>query len=766
MTKFLPPVALIVLACAGCGPRQIDEGSGESKSKTAETNGELPKRPAPVSRDSIEGRWVMDFSTFSPDGQFMGYRPVGILDVARVKDPKPGESPYRATLVGEHVTPPVYRLLGSEITDTRARVLVQYDREFFDFDVERHGSEVRGTAQYEGRPHPARFYPSDEPATDKLLVAVVHKNVDQYRQAMSEQMNQQGPKELLEFVRAHPKSPLAFLALQAASPVVPPNITTNPKPARSELTAHLELMDRVAPYWGERAHLAVRVDFAKRLFGARLAPEIALRSLNRHDADGKPLPWSESYRPFADEYREVLEFELNFTAVQNAKDVAERDAAAARLEKRIAKKYPFHPYALYVLGEAARKSGRTDDALRQYARLVSLPGVADVLERDLQHRRQPAVDVRKTLQELWQERHKSQDGLEPFLAEVYDEAIRRLADVANPRHVPRRSRRTVLCELITGSECRGCVACDAVLDALGRAFAETNVRVLEYQLPAPKPGPLVNGDAKKRAFDYGAHSPPAFFVNGEPPTYVVNGRPLPIPLAGTLATCPPVYWTNVTGRIAGREISPVELIEVVRRMIELGDRSPPSPYRIELAGRVEGDVLNLSAGVEGPADAPPDLRFRLVLAEDHVDYKGSNGVRRHPMIARDLPLKTDGERLKNGGGRFQRKVDLKQLKRELLDDLAAEEERAGVKFPARPLELQNLHLVGFVQDKRDGRILQSASIVVQGSATYNLPPRFPPPVNAPRPRRKGLKDRATPAPRPDPKTKAATEVESRSRRVG
>jgi len=78
---------------------------------------------------------------------------------------------------------------------------------------------------------------------------------------------------------------------------------------------------------------------------------------------------------------------------------------------------------------------------------------------------------------------------------------------------------------------------------------------------------------------------------------------------------------------------------------------------------------------------------------------------------------------KDGKIRWNKTVDLKQLRRQLLDFLTSYEERLDIKLPMKPVDLQNIHLVAFVQNKRTMQVLAATSVHLPPGTDHIAPPK-------------------------------------------
>lgn len=94
-----------------------------------------------------------------------------------------------------------------------------------------------------------------------------------------------------------------------------------------------------------------------------------------------------------------------------------------------------------------------------------------------------------------------------------------------------------------------------------------------------------------------------------------------------------------------------------------------------------------------------DVKLYTVLVEDHVRYVGENGVRYHGMVARAASEKS------------RTVFDLATVaaeNRKQLDDY--EKQKGDFSFYDKPVKMDSsrLGIVGFLQDTRTKKVLQSA----------------------------------------------------------
>jgi hypothetical protein len=238
------------------------------------------------------------------------------------------------------------------------------------------------------------------------------------------------------------------------------------------------------------------------------------------------------------------------------------------------------------------------------------------------------------------------------------------------------STRVVLVELFTGAQCPPCVAADIAFDAALETFKPADAVFLEYHLHIPGPDPLTNADTEAREKYYKE-------IEGTP-TAFVDGK-VTRPLGGRL-------------RQQGKD-----RFENLRKLIEK-ELEAAKGAKLKLTVKRDGDKLNLAAEVSDLKKAGDKVRLRFVLVEDVVRYAGSNGQRLHHHVVRAFPGGVEGQALTEKSATKTATVALGELRKSLEDYLKKQ------SFPddERPLRLENLKVVAFVQDDEDRSVLQAA----------------------------------------------------------
>jgi hypothetical protein len=243
-----------------------------------------------------------------------------------------------------------------------------------------------------------------------------------------------------------------------------------------------------------------------------------------------------------------------------------------------------------------------------------------------------------------------------------------------------RSDRVVLVELFTGAQCPPCVAADLAFDAVGKTYKPTEVALVQYHVHVPGPDPLTNPDTEAR-FTFYEDS-----IKGAP-AVLLNGRPGP---AGG----------------GPREDAPEKYDEYVEALNRLLDQ--PARGEVKVAATRKGDKVSITAEVDKLDVTGDDVRLRVVLVEEEVAYKGTNGISTHRHVVRSMPGGPDGVVMAGKSAKKTFDVDLAELRKKLGDYLDKFGEKNRFPNKERPLELKKLKVIAFVQNDKGGEVLQAA----------------------------------------------------------
>ncbi len=243
-----------------------------------------------------------------------------------------------------------------------------------------------------------------------------------------------------------------------------------------------------------------------------------------------------------------------------------------------------------------------------------------------------------------------------------------------------KSDRVVLVELFTGAQCPPCVAADLGFDALARTYKPGEVVLLQYHVHVPRPDPLTSPDGEARMSFYDDA------IKGTP-TILFNGKP----------------GAGGGGDADDAQEKYEEYQNVINPLLE-----KDAEGAIKLTATRKGDKIKIEAEVSGLARTGDDVRLRVVLTEDVVEYKGSNGLPKHHHVVRFMPGGDGGTVMKKKDGKFTFDVDVADVKKKLGKYLTDFNEKRPFPDKERPLDLKALKVVAFVQDDKTLDVLQAA----------------------------------------------------------
>jgi len=368
-----------------------------------------------------------------------------------------------------------------------------------------------------------------------------------------------------------------------------------------------------------------------------------------------------------------------------------------------------------TLGRIYLKQGKTKQA-KTYLKLAltndpelssSMIGLGTIAESTGDHK--TAVEyftsaavktpLKKTDRQLMETAYRAmhQDSL-TGLEDLLDSKYRKLNAGLHFDHYQtstKRTSRTALAELFTGSGCGPCVAADLGFDGLLERYKRQDLVVLIYHLHIPLPDPMTNPATVDRGKYYG--------VPGTP-TPVVDG--FRMPSAGGSRDMTKGFYDRVNPKIESELESPAQA-------------------QIAVTGAVAGDIVKASVVVDQIKAPSPDLKLQIALTEDEVRYTGENGVRFHPMVVRSLGGKEANGFALSGSGptTIEWAFDLKAMSDQLKKYLDGYEQQGHRGDPFTFLDKKyqidpnNLSLVAFVQDMKTKQVLQTVYLKLSPAAT-------------------------------------------------
>ncbi len=645
-------------------------------------------------RKSLAGRWILVL-TRPTEGAFIDFY-TGIVDVSAAKGDVGDKSLAAKWIAQTGVLQPT-ELEKAEVTAQQAQLSLNVSGTPLNFQGQLKNGVVYGNAVF-GNCLPARLVPTKEESLAAFNPAPEPADARTLGEAFATQNPNTAIKSLKKFVVDHPDSPLGMMAWETLI-----MLSAMRDVSVEDIEGLISDYETAMTMWGPRLQQAAKGNVAVVLARSRFNPDFSLKFVS---AANKGLT-DESLKELKDQLKSVRENILTLQALKLVEsDDSERGQKAADWLTELRQKTPFDPTVLYGLARFHAKSKQTDKALELFAEIATLPMLEAFLRRDWAQK--PDQTDRElpseTLAKLWEAKTGSSEGLDEFKDAVYRKRLTSFAE--KPSEEAPSGNRVVLCELFTGAACPPCVAADVATCGLEVTYPRLQVVVLRYHQHIPGPDPLTNADGEDRfASYYRGQGTPTVLLNGA----LVDG------LGGGLARAPEIYSS-------------------LRQYID-PQLSQKSPLKVRLAAKVEDDVLQIAADVQGLdqlSEEPGEVRLRVVIAEDEIHFLARNGVRSHEMIVRRMVGGPEGIAAKDGKLTMKEAIPLANLKASLSDYLKKYEESENVDFPAKPLELKRLHIVAFVQNDESREVLQTNAVsVTAGDSTAATKAITPAAGNAP-----------------------------------
>jgi hypothetical protein len=684
-------VVSVILAAPGCNSdsktepaAKDDQPSGTETPDAASPSGSQPAvhllSENVVKRPTLEGKWILLFYE-----RMSGLEvPAALLDISK----SASTSKWKVIVKG----------FGSMLQNPRVRQAVatekslhmalemtvqtmapgrspSHDTKLLDVLVELRDGVARGSAQFE---------PMDAFAV--MLVPTQLENIQSLRpQQLPEAADLAGGKDttpeqaldkLIAFVHAHPDSPLAIeiypFIFRGA-----PTRQLDEATVSAEADKYAALAERWDPRLGFKSH----IDVVTSLLQSGYLPQVALKqidiSTSQLNEDRIPV-----WKALLHEMRETIVSNKAMLDIRSGTP-AEKAKAAEILRDRL-KVQPYNPVATFEMAQYDAQQGKKQEALRGFAEVSVLPLFDGILsEVWKQDTTKPApAPPKETAQALWKELHGGKlDGFDAYLDEVYTRAMPKFKEKRVEPRTAQSDNRVVLCELFTGADCGPCVAADVAFSQVLKTYAPSEVVALEYHEHIPHPDALANSDTEQRFQFY-------FPERGGTPTFFISGK---------------------SEQVGGYLHQTGDVYKAIRAVIDLMLQRKTS-VQIQLKAVPKEGAVAVTADAEGSFSATDPVRLRLVLAEENIVLRGSNGIREHEMVVRSMLGGAAGVGLTAGKLHYESKVDLKAVKRQLDDYLRAYEEAQKTTFPVKPLNFSHLHLVAFVQNDQTKEVYQAATI--------------------------------------------------------
>jgi hypothetical protein len=251
------------------------------------------------------------------------------------------------------------------------------------------------------------------------------------------------------------------------------------------------------------------------------------------------------------------------------------------------------------------------------------------------------------------------------------------------------SDRAVVMELFTGAQCPPCVAADVAFDVLQKTYQPRDLILIQYHMHIPGPDPMTNTDTEARWKYYRD----AFGQKEVPgtPTTLFNGTPK----------------AGGGGPMAAAEKKYEAYQAIIDPMLET-----PTSCKINASARRSGDKVQIQTAVAGLDKPGKDVKLRLILVEETVRFVGSNKLRFHHQVVRGMPGGADGVSLMTPTLTVNNEMDIKDLQAKLTDYLDQYALKRPFPQPGRPMDMNKLRVIAFVQDDANHEILQGTLVDV------------------------------------------------------
>jgi hypothetical protein len=253
-----------------------------------------------------------------------------------------------------------------------------------------------------------------------------------------------------------------------------------------------------------------------------------------------------------------------------------------------------------------------------------------------------------------------------------------------------KSERAVLMELFTGASCGFCFSADLAFDVLMKSYQPNELVLIQYHVHIPAPDPLTNADTEARWNYYRKAFPEK--VKGAP-TSIFDGKP------------------NAGG--GGLNLPAAEKKYRAYRSVIDDLIEEDAGAKITASATRDGDKVDIRVKVTGLNEPGASKKLRILLAEETVRFVGSNRIRLHHNVVRAFPGGVEGKSLTEAGTKHSVSINIGELRGNLEKYL----NNSGKVFanPARPLAMEHLRVIAFVQDDATQEILQAAMVEVSGN---------------------------------------------------
>jgi len=331
------------------------------------------------------------------------------------------------------------------------------------------------------------------------------------------------------------------------------------------------------------------------------------------------------------------------------------------------------------------------------------------------------------LETFWRREHGGAiDGLEEELDARHHKAFAGLVPVTRYQPTAKRSGRAVLAEFFTGASCRSCIAADMGFEAMMERYSRQELIVVMYHQHIPNPDPMTNAAAQSRFRYYNAGDVPSYTIDGL--ALQSGGGPKELSRAFYQRVNPLIEKRLEVAAEAGIELKATledGVVKVAARVaFDKAALDVPAPA-VKPEPKAEGDDTVATKEAPGASkDDEPSYRLHVLLVEEMLRYTGENGIRLHPMVVRaiggpsDNGFALDPSKAERVNASFDIAAISADLKKNTEDFEASRSKDRDEPFTftekKHEINANNLSIVAFVQDEKSKKVLQAATVRLNG----------------------------------------------------
>jgi len=678
---------LSVLTIAACGPAasrtsqapdpEGEGGSSAPAAKAAASTGRgLQVRPE---LKTLAGVWGLVLTQPVPDGQ--GQPTYRDLCISLIEIKEAGTEGWKGEVLATLEQTNPFQVEAARVDRTALELDLRMGDSTLEFRGNLVDGVIRGTLTMPNAAFfPAMLRPTQERSFQGWDPRPLAAGLEQFSKSSADR-NQ--PQAMLDVANEFRGSALAINAYEAIVGRLAQYPNLDEAAVRGIVRDYVDM----AGMWGDRLVAQARLNAAVSVAMIRRFPELALELADiaaKEDTSTRET-WQEALA-FA---REQAALDIGLKGLKSKE--AEVQQKSFEDLQALLPKQRYNPELLDALAIYADKTNQKPLAKEYFADIVALP----LLEGMWQQTRsgQPPGDPtpRERLLKLWEDEHGNLNGFDQFLTETHARRLTELLDQtqqSGPPVVPAdEQQRTVLVELFTGTSCQPCVGADLALSVLRKAYPAPQAIVLQFHQHAPGPDPLTNLDSEDRL---------TYYQGSGTPMGVIDGSLLP------------------PNSLGGGLHHVDRLYKSVRTVVDERLKTP-AQAKLELSAKIEGEELVVEAvATDFPEDQASNLRLRLAVAENRVHFTAPNGLREHDFVVREMLGGAKGTGVKSGRLTYSLRMPFADIKQHLTDYLAQFEAGRDYTFLVKPLKLEELSLVGWVQNDETKEVLNAALTPVEG----------------------------------------------------